>query len=79
MERNANYFLVGLSTLILLAGMAIFAAWLVQLRFAQDYDVYDIIFHGPVRGLTKVAKFISTASRSARSPRSTWTPRIRRA
>lgn len=53
MERNANYFLVGLSTLILLAGMAIFAAWLVQLRFAQDYDVYDIIFHGPVRGLTQ--------------------------
>jgi len=53
MERNANYALVGLSTLILFVGMVVFIVWLVQLRFAQDYDVYDIGFQGPVRGLSQ--------------------------
>ncbi len=53
MERNANYALVGLSTLILFIGLVVFIFWLVQLRFAQDYDVYDIVFEGPVRGLSQ--------------------------
>ncbi|MFN3522711.1 MAG: MlaD family protein [Phenylobacterium sp.] len=53
MERNANYALVGLSTVILFIGLIVFAFWLVQLRFAQDYDVYDIVFNGPVRGLSQ--------------------------
>ncbi|WP_374569866.1 MlaD family protein [Phenylobacterium sp.] len=53
MERNANYALVGLSTLILFIGAVVFAVWLMQLRFAQDYDVYDIVFQGPVRGLSQ--------------------------
>ena len=53
MERNANYALVGLATLLLAAGLMVFSFWLVQLRFARDYDVYDIVFQGPVRGLSQ--------------------------
>lgn len=39
MEKDANYALVGLSTLILFIGMVIFAVWLARLQFSQDYDV----------------------------------------
>ncbi|HEY9236838.1 MULTISPECIES: MlaD family protein [Phenylobacterium] len=53
MEKDANYALVGFSTLLLFAGLVIFSLWLARLQFAQDYDVYDIIFDGPVRGLSQ--------------------------
>ena len=51
MERNANYALVGLSSLLLFAGVVIFVVWLARFQFARDYDMYDILFVGPVRGL----------------------------
>jgi phospholipid/cholesterol/gamma-HCH transport system substrate-binding protein len=53
MEKNANYALVGLSSLILFAGMVIFVVWLARLQFTRDYDTYDILFNGPVRGLSQ--------------------------
>lgn len=53
MEKDANYALVGLSTLILFVGMMIFAVWLARLSFSREYDVYDIVFQGPVRGLSQ--------------------------
>lgn len=53
MEKDANYALVGFSTLLLFTGLVIFSIWLARLQFAQDYDVYDIIFQGPVRGLSQ--------------------------
>jgi phospholipid/cholesterol/gamma-HCH transport system substrate-binding protein len=53
MERNANYFLVGLMSLILMAAAAVFVVWLARVQFAHDYAVYDISFVGPVRGLTE--------------------------
>lgn len=53
MERNANYALVGLVTLLLFVGMVIFAFWLARLQFNRDYDNYDILFIGPVRGLSE--------------------------
>lgn len=52
MERNANYFLVGLISLILVAVAAIFIAWLANLQFNRDYAFYNISFVGPVRGLS---------------------------
>jgi phospholipid/cholesterol/gamma-HCH transport system substrate-binding protein len=51
MERNANYAMVGLASLILFVGLMAFVLWLAQVRFARDYDVYDIVFDGPVRGI----------------------------
>lgn len=53
MEKDANYALVGFSTLLLVTGLIIFSVWLARLQFAQDYDRYDIVFQGPVRGLSQ--------------------------
>lgn len=52
MERNANYALVGFASLVLFVGLAAFVLWLAQVRFARDYDLYDIVFDGPVRGIS---------------------------
>ena len=53
MEKNANYALVGLSTIILLIGLIIFVIWLARLRINAEYDLYDVVFQGPVRGLNQ--------------------------
>lgn len=53
MEKNANYALVGLSTLILTIALMVFVVWIARLRFNAEYDLYDIVFEGPVRGLTE--------------------------
>ena len=53
MEKNANYALVGLSSLILFIGLVIFVVWLARYKFSQEYDLYDIVFQGPVRGLNQ--------------------------
>ena len=66
MERNANYALVGLISILLVIGMVVFSVWLAAFKFNQDYDYYDIVFEGPVRGLSQGGEVISTASRSAR-------------
>lgn len=52
MERQAHYALVGLISLLLLLGMALFVVWLARFQFVQEYDLYDVDFHGPVRGLS---------------------------
>ena len=52
MERNANYALVGFASLVLFIGMVAFVLWLAQVRFAREYDLYDIVFDGPVRGIS---------------------------
>ena len=53
MEKDANYALVGLSTLILFVGAVIFAVWLARVSFVHDNDVYDIVFQGPINGLSQ--------------------------
>ncbi|MFO1014917.1 MAG: MlaD family protein [Caulobacteraceae bacterium] len=53
MERNANYALVGLSSLILFVGLVIFIVWLARLALDRDYDTYDVVFKGPVNGLSQ--------------------------
>jgi phospholipid/cholesterol/gamma-HCH transport system substrate-binding protein len=53
MEKNANYALVGAASLILFVGLVIFVIWLARLQFNRDYDLYDIVFQGPVRGLSQ--------------------------
>jgi phospholipid/cholesterol/gamma-HCH transport system substrate-binding protein len=53
MERNANYTLVGFASLILMIAVVAFVIWLGRVQFARDYDLYDIVFIGPVRGLTQ--------------------------
>jgi phospholipid/cholesterol/gamma-HCH transport system substrate-binding protein len=53
MERNANYALVGMISTILLIGMIIFIFWLANFALSQKYDAYNIVFHGPVSGLSR--------------------------
>jgi phospholipid/cholesterol/gamma-HCH transport system substrate-binding protein len=53
MERNANYALVGLAFIFILAGLVVFIVLLAGNRFNRDYDLYDIVFQGPVRGLSQ--------------------------
>lgn len=53
MEKNANYALVGLSALILFVGMVIFVVWLARLQINAEYDLYDIVFQGPIAGLNQ--------------------------
>ena len=56
MERNANYALVGLISTILLMGLLVFIVWLAGSGLARQYDLYDIVFQGPVRGLSQGAE-----------------------
>lgn len=53
MERNANYALVGFSTFILFVGLIVFIVWLARVAYGQKYDLYDILFAGPVQGLSQ--------------------------
>ncbi len=53
MERDANYALVGLTSTLLVIGLIVFSVWLAAFRFNQHYDDYDIVFKGPVRGLSQ--------------------------
>ena len=52
MERNAHYALVGLISLLLVMATIIFVFWLARFQFTKQYDVYNVDFKGPVRGLT---------------------------
>jgi phospholipid/cholesterol/gamma-HCH transport system substrate-binding protein len=53
MERNANYALVGFASLLLFAGLVVFGVWLAKLEFYKQYELYDILFTGPVEGLAE--------------------------
>jgi phospholipid/cholesterol/gamma-HCH transport system substrate-binding protein len=52
MERNAHYAAVGLATMVLFLGLLLFVVWLARFSVARNYDVYDVLFYGPVRGLS---------------------------
>jgi phospholipid/cholesterol/gamma-HCH transport system substrate-binding protein len=52
MERNAHYALVGLISMVLFIGLVVFVIWLGRMQFTKQYDIYDVDFKGPVRGLS---------------------------
>ena len=56
MERNANYALVGLISAIVFAGLVVFVVWLAGSGFSRSIDTYEILFKGPVRGLSQGAE-----------------------
>jgi phospholipid/cholesterol/gamma-HCH transport system substrate-binding protein len=53
MERRANYALVGFVTVGLLIGLFAFIVWLAGFNFNKHYDTYDVLFVGPVRGISE--------------------------
>ena len=56
MERNANYALVGVIATILSIGLMVFIVFLAGNRFSRKFDEYNIVFQGPVRGLSEGAE-----------------------
>ena len=52
MERNAHYAAVGLATVTLMVALAVFVVWLARFSFHEEYDIYDVLFTDPVRGLS---------------------------
>ncbi|HUZ13817.1 MAG TPA: MlaD family protein [Caulobacteraceae bacterium] len=53
MERNANYAVVGVISTVLLIALIVFIFWLTNFALSAQYDTYDIVFHGPIQGLSK--------------------------
>lgn len=51
METKAHYALVGAFALALVVATAVFAVWIGNVRFDQQYEEFDVVFDGPVRGL----------------------------
>ena len=52
MEKKANYALIGSFVLIALVATVGFIFWLTGSEFDQQFDEYQVAFHGPVRGLS---------------------------
>lgn len=53
MESKAHYALIGTFVLIAALAATAFMAWLSNAQFDQEYDLYDVVFTGPVRGLSR--------------------------
>ncbi|HVY02116.1 MAG TPA: MlaD family protein [Caulobacterales bacterium] len=53
METRAHYVLVGAFTIVMAALLMLFSLWVAKAKFDEDYKVFEIVFDGPVRGLTK--------------------------
>ena len=53
MERHANYALVGIVSMAIFVGLMAFVVWLAGFSFNRHYENYDIVFIGPVRGLSE--------------------------
>jgi phospholipid/cholesterol/gamma-HCH transport system substrate-binding protein len=56
MERNANYALVGLISAIIFVGLVVFVVWLAGSGFSRSLETYNLLFQGPVRGLSQGAE-----------------------
>ena len=52
METKANYALIGAFVLFAFIALVAFVAWLSGSQFDQEFDEYDVIFTGAVRGLS---------------------------
>ena len=52
METRAHHVLIGFFTLMVAAGVLLFALWLARAGSQQDFRLYDIVFREPVSGLT---------------------------
>lgn len=53
METRAHYVLIGGFAIGVVAAIMLFALWFAKASFNQRYDVYDVVFQGPVSGLIK--------------------------
>ena len=56
METKANYALIGAFVLMAFIAAVAFIAWLSGSQFDQEFEEYDVIFSGAVRGLSQGAE-----------------------
>ncbi|MCG8443981.1 MAG: MlaD family protein [Caulobacterales bacterium] len=56
METKAHYVLVGFFALTLTIAALLFAVWLGRIAFDREFAEYDVVFQGPVRGLTNASQ-----------------------
>jgi len=56
METKAHHALVGFFVAFLVAGGVIFALWLSSVTFDREFREYDVVFEGPVRGLSSASE-----------------------
>jgi ABC-type transporter Mla subunit MlaD len=53
METKANYVLIGAFVLLAAGALALFTLWIAGNPLNRSYSDYDVIFEGPVNGLTE--------------------------
>jgi phospholipid/cholesterol/gamma-HCH transport system substrate-binding protein len=53
METRANYVLIGAFVLVAAAAAMLFAVWITQAPFNRSFNTYDVVFEGPVNGLSE--------------------------
>ena len=53
METRANYVLIGAFVIMAAASLLLFAVWISGSPFSRTHASYDVIFEGPVNGLTE--------------------------
>lgn len=53
MENKANYALIGAFVLMATLALVAFAAWLSNAQFDQQFDDYEVVFTGAVKGLSR--------------------------
>lgn len=53
METKANYVLIGAFVLLATGALALFTLWIAGNPFSRSYKDYDVIFSGPVNGLSE--------------------------
>ena len=53
MENKAHFVLIGVFVLLTVLAGVVFLAWISDTQFDQQYDEYEVVFTGPVRGLSR--------------------------
>ena len=53
METRANYVLIGAFVLLAAAALMLFTLWIAGTPLNKDTSTYDVVFEGPVNGLTQ--------------------------
>jgi phospholipid/cholesterol/gamma-HCH transport system substrate-binding protein len=53
METRANYVLIGAFVFIAAAALMLFTVWVSGGSLSREYATYDVVFEGPVNGLTE--------------------------
>ncbi|MFW6412971.1 MAG: MlaD family protein, partial [Oceanicaulis sp.] len=56
METKAHHALVGFFVVFLTAAAVFFFLWLSQATFDREFQEYDVVFEGPVRGLREASE-----------------------